>query len=224
MFEKFFKRKKKNKEVKDEVIYEETAKPIELLPNAKLEVTKVGDFIKVEISPNLIPFIYEEKKKESGYSELLDLLSPAVYWNSSQMIKEGTYYIIQANNCIYNILLSGRRVTLDERMKLGDITKQINLEFDIPETEYHMKNISLSVLKHNEWGSTIDNKYFVQNFKYNIPNLELTQKEAYDEACSIIGNLETIEGISEIIDLDMVKKIVLEELKDKPLEPELKNN
>jgi hypothetical protein len=49
----------------------------------------------------------------------------------------------------------------------------------------------------------------------NNNSLQISHKEAYDNIYSIITNLETIPNINTILNIDNIKKIVLEDLKNK---------
>ena len=66
--------------------------------------------------------------------------------------------------------------------------------------------------KHDKTGNTFYTRYYNKNRLYSLGALELHEEETYDEVNSVIHNLESIEGIENILDIELLKTNILEYL------------
>ena len=56
-------------------------------------------------------------------------------------------------------------------------------------------------------------RYYNQNRLYSFGSLDLSAEETYNEISLVIYNLESINDIEKIIDIENLKKQILESLK-----------
>ena len=147
------------------------------------------------------------------------MLCNCVLWNSDkQKVNKGTYYVIIIDNRIYNILFTDDKVKIDERTnkEIDEQTKKENIiqerviTYNINENKYHYYSA-----KHESDGNTYYTKYFNKNRIYSLGKLDLTEQEAYEEIKSVIYNLENIKGIETILNIELLKERVLNNLKTK---------
>ena len=160
--------------------------------------------------------------KSSNEYRILDLLCNCVVWNSNkQKVNKGTYYVITINNYIYNILFAGDKIIIDERTnkeldeqaQKENIIQERVITFYIKKNEYHYFSA-----KHDKTGDTFYTRYYTKNRLYSFGTLDLSEEEAYDDVNSIIHNLERIEGIENILDIQLLKTNILEDLDKKSLQ------
>ena len=137
-------------------------------------------------------------------------------WNSNkQKVNKGTYYVITIDNRIYNILFNGDKIIIDERTKIEldeptqkeNITQERVITININKNEFHYFSA-----KHDKTGNTFYTRYYNKNRLYSLGALELHEEETYDEVNSVIHNLESIEGIENILDIELLKTNILEYL------------
>ena len=61
-------------------------------------------------------------------------------------------------------------------------------------------------------GNTYYTKYYDKNKKYSLGILDLTKEETYEEVKSVICNLENIKGMETILNMELLKEHVLNDL------------
>lgn len=182
-----------------------------------IKVSKKDNIFKIEISDYISIINFSDKRNSSDDYNILDMLCNCVLWNSDkQKVNKGTYYVIIIDNRIYNILFTDDKVKIDERIKkeIDEPTQKKNIiqerviTYNINKNEYHYYSA-----KHESNGNTYYIKYYTKNRAYNLGKLDLTEEETYDEIKSVIYNLENIKGIETILDIEVLKENVLNNLK-----------
>jgi len=194
VFEKFL-NKIKNKKNKQTVV--ETKKD-----HFNINIDKIDDVLKMEISDYITITDYFEKMKEIDKYNLLDLVCNSVLWNSrKQLVNKGTYYILSYNGRLYNIILNEEGLKLDERVKIDDITEEKVIRINVN------NDYSFSSLKHDKTGSTFYTKFYDTN-PIKMGNLELSESEAYKQIELLIKNLKEDERICSIFNVEQLENIL----------------
>ena len=179
-------------------------------------ISKQNNIYKIEIRDYISIGDYVKKMKSSDKYHILDSLCNCVLWNSNkQKVNKGTYYVITIDNRIYNILFNGDKIIIDERTKIEldeptqkeNITQERVITININKNEFHYFSA-----KHDKTGNTLYTRYYNKNRLYSLGALELHEEETYDEVNSVIHNLESIEGIENILDIELLKTNILEYL------------
>jgi len=181
-----------------------------------IKISKKDNIYKIEISDyiSIIDFV-DKRNSDDGYS-ILDMLINCVLWNSDkQKVNKGIYYVTTIDNRIYNILFIDDKITIDERTKkeIDEQTKKKNIiqerviTYNINENKYHYYSA-----KHELDGNTYYTKYYDKNKKYSLGILDLTKEETYEEVKSVICNLENIKGMETILNMELLKEHVLNDL------------
>lgn len=86
----------------------------------KVNFMEEYNFYKIEISDYISIFDYVNWKKANDKCHVLDLLCNSVLWsNEKQKVNKGTYFVINANKCLYNILFTLEKIIIDERMSVS---------------------------------------------------------------------------------------------------------
>lgn len=191
-------------------------KPVEEHYNFKITISAEKNIYKVEISDYISISDYIQKMKSSDEFRILHLICNSVLWNSDkQKVNKGTYYVITIDNGIYNILLTEEKIKINKRTKIKideqtqkeNITQERVITFDINNNEYHYFSA-----KHDKIGNTFYTRYYSKNRLFSLGALDLSREETYDEIKSIIYNLESIEGIQNILDVQLLKDNILDDL------------
>jgi len=181
-----------------------------------IKVSKQNNIFKIEISDYMSIGDYLDKIKSSDEYSILDLVCLSVLWNSGkQKVNKGIYYVINVDNCLYNILFTDEKIYVDERTKkeIDEQTKMKNITQERLITLYTNKNeYHYFSAKHEENRNTYYTRYYSKNRMYSLGALDLTEEETYEEVRAVIYNLENIEGIETILDVDLLKEHVLNDL------------
>ena len=181
-----------------------------------ITISNHNNISKIEISDYIPIEDYVKITKSSDKYHILDSLCNCVLWNSNkQKVNKGTYYVITIDNRIYNILFNGDKIIIDERTKIEldeptqkeNITQERVITININKNEFHYFSA-----KHDKTGNTFYTRYYNKNRLYSLGALELHEEETYDEVNSVIHNLESIEGIENILDIELLKTNILEYL------------
>ncbi len=210
--------KSKKKQLQDYTITSENIdnKPAEKQSNFEITVSSENNISKIIISDYISIGDYVEKMESSDEFHILDLLCNCVLWDSGkQKVNKGTYYVISDSNRLYNILLTDEELIIDERTKIefdeqahrDNITEERVITIKVNTNEYRY-----FVAKHDKTGSTYYTKYYNKNRLYSLGALDLSAEETSNEISSVIYNLESINGVDTIIDIELIKKRVLEDL------------
>ena len=215
MFKKIF--RKNNKKKNNTQIQPNINRNINEESNFNINITKLNNIIKIEISDYISMIEFDDKIKSSDEYSVLDLLCTSVSWNNSrQKVNKGTYYIIIIDDCIYNILINDEKIKIDERTKIA-LDKQAQKEniiverlitFKINEEKYRYYTA-----KHEKNRNTYYTKYYDKNVTYSLGVLDLSKEEAFNEMTEVFTNLEGIEGINNILDIELLKTYILEDLR-----------
>lgn len=184
--------------------------------NVDITVSTQDNISKIEISDYISIGVYVEKIKSMDEYNILDLLCNCVLWNNfKQKVNKGIYYVITIDKCIYNILFTNEQIIIDERInkELDEQTQKENIiqerviRYNINKSKYHYYSA-----KHESNRNTYYTKYYDRNREYSLGLLDLTDDEAYEEIGSVIYNLEHIKGIEKILDIDLLKENILNDL------------
>jgi len=183
-----------------------------------IRISKQGNVFKIEISNYISIADYIKKVECSDEYKILDLISNSVLWNNKkQCVNKGVYYIINTSNCLYNILFTDEMIKIDERNKieLDEQTQKKNIiqervvTININKEEYHY-----FTAKHEENGNTYYTKYYNKNIVYGFEVLELSKQKTYEEVEAMFYNLEAINGIENILDIEILKEYILKDLSE----------
>lgn len=192
------------------------SEPIEEKIESNIKISKQDNIFKIEISDYISISDFIDKKMSSDEYRKLDLLCTCILWNGrKQRINKGTYYILNSTSCLYNILFTDEVIDIVERknIELDDQTQKENviqdrvITFKVRENEFDYYSA-----KHDEIGNTYYTRYYSKNKAIGLNIFDLDEKEVYDEVKSIISNLETIKGIENILDVEVLKEYVLKDL------------
>lgn len=186
--------------------------------NIVINVTNENDFYKIEIPYYISLEDYVNKMESSDEYNILDSLCNCVIYNSEKKkVNKGIYYVITNGNSLYNILLNDEKIKISERIKLAideetrkeNITQERVITFYINNNEYNYFSA-----KHDSSRDTYYTKYYNKNRGYSLGELDLTEKETYEEILSVISNLEDIDKIDDILDINILKLYILDDLKN----------
>lgn len=97
-------------------------------------------------------------------------------------------------------------IKLDLQTKNEDVLQDRTITFNTNKNEYYYFSA-----KHAKTGDTFYVKYYNKNKLYSLGMLELSEKETYDEISYIIYNLESIEGIENILNTEILKLNILDD-------------
>jgi len=192
-------------------------KQIEEEKEIDIKVSKQGNIYKIEISDYISIIDFVDKKNSSDEYKVLDLLCNYVLWNGSkQKVNKGTYYVINTSNCLYNILFTDDTIDIEERIKieLDEQTQKENIieerliTFNIDEEKYRYYTA-----KHEQNRNTYYTKYYDKNRTYSLGALDLSEEEALSEIKEVFYNLEGIEGINNILDIELLKSYIADDLR-----------
>lgn len=183
-------------------------KSIEIPIAFDINISKEDSIYRLEISDYISIVDYVEKMKLIDKFGMLDLISNSVLWNSvKQRVNKGIYYVISINNHLYNILINGETLKIDERIKNNDIIEEKIITFNTNNNEYKYCSF-----KHDKTGNTFYTKYYDKNRPFNLGALDLSEEETFSGISSIVFYLDSIEEITSIFDIELLKKYVLNDL------------
>lgn len=172
-----------------------------------INVSKENNFLKIVISDYVSLNAYMHKLKLINEEGIDKLLFFGVLWNCDrQKINKGTYYVVNCDNRSYNVLLNEDGLKVIEMIKKEEITEQKSICLDANNTYHYFS------CKHDKYGSSYHLRYYNPDNNNSMGNLDLSREEAYEEINLLITNLESIDGILNIIDIDLLKKYVLADL------------
>jgi len=186
--------------------------------NIVINVTNEYDFYKIEIPYYISLEDYVNKMESGDEYNILDSLCNCVIYNSEKKkVNKGIYYVITNGNSLYNILLNDEKIIISERIKLAideetrkeNITQERVITFYINNNKYNYFSA-----KHDSSRDTYYIKYYNKNRGYSLGELDLTEKETYEEILSVISNLEDIDKIDDILDINILKLYILDDLKN----------
>lgn len=164
------------------------------------EYTKDNNIIKLEISDYMNPFAFLEQIKSKDIYNVYNMLGSGVLWNSHyQCINKGTIYTFNHNNKLYNILVDGDDITIDERFNQDRTRKERSLTLNKARGYYRYFECT-----HDEIGSSHDIKYYSKD-RSNDSLTNMAKEEFKSSFESIISNLSCVSGIKNIIDIDLIK-------------------
>lgn len=183
--------------------------------NFDITISNKNNIPKIIISDYISIEDFVKRMKSIDTFHLLDLLCNCILWNTEkQKVNKGIFYIILNANLLYNISFTDKEIKIDERTKIDfdEQTKKENIieerviTFDINTNEYHYYKA-----KHYKT-STFYTRYYDKNRLFNLGKLDLSSKETYDEISSVFNNLECINEIENIININMLREYILEDL------------
>lgn len=204
-----------NEEMKTGIkVHEE--KQVEIIVSSQNNITKI------EIPDYVCMGDFVDKKNYGEEYKILDLLCNCVLWNSDkQKVNKGIYYVIIIENRIYNILFTDDKIQIDERIKpiFDEVTNKENITQERVITYLPNQNkYRYYSAKHESDGNTYYTKYYNKNREYSLGTLDLTEEETFEEVASVISNLESITGIETILDIELLKEQILNDLSKNSLQ------
>lgn len=172
-----------------------------------ITITKEDNVYKMEISDDISIIDYVERTDSIDKFGVTAMISNGVLWNSKkQQVNKGTYYVLIIDNRLYNIFINDNDLAIDERTKVNDITEERIIHFNTMNYDYHYFSA-----KHDKSGSTFYTKYYSKN-DFDYEKLSFSKEEAYEEINNIILNLEGIKKITELINIDLLKTTILNDI------------
>lgn len=215
MFRKLF--RKNNKKQNNTRIVSNISSNIKEEPNFNINITKENNIIKIEISNYISMIEFDDKIKSSDEYQVLNLLCLSISWNNSrQKVNKGVYYVVIIDNRIYNILINDEKIKINERTQIAldeqtqkeNITEERLITFKINEGKYRYYSA-----KHEQNRNTYYTKYYDKNRAYSLGALDLSEEEALYEINEVFYNLEGIQEINNIIDLELLKSYIADDLR-----------
>ncbi len=186
-----------NKTVEDKIYFDIT-------------ISKENNFFKMLISDYISVSDYVERMRLIDKYDLISLICNGVLWNvDKQKVNKGVFYVISIDNQLYNIFNDGDHFKIDERIYKEDITEEKMIRFNISDNNYKYT----SCKHYGRNGSTFDVRYYNNNNdNLSFGKLDLSREEAITGVSLLISNLESIDDIENILDVDLLKKQVLNDL------------
>ena len=185
-------------------------------------VSNQNNITKIEIPDYVCIGDFVDKKNYGEEYKILDLLCNCVLWNSDkQKVNKGIYYVIIIENRIYNILFTDDKIQIDERIKpiFDEVTNKENITQERVITYLPNQNkYRYYSAKHESDGNTYYTKYYNKNREYSLGTLDLTEEETFEEVASVISNLESITGIETMLDIELLKEQILNDLSKNSLQ------
>ena len=199
--------KLKNKKQKLQDVKNTPKKEKLVEPKVDIEISKDNSILKMNISNDFPAIYYENKTKIIDKYGIVNLISNNIIIKGGRivLIKKGTYYVLTLNNKIYNILIDGDNISIDERIKLNDITEERIISCNTTSNDY--KYFSA---KHDK-GDTFYTMYYDKD-DFDYGNLTFSKEEAYEEIKNVIQNLENIEEIKKVLNIDILKRYILDDI------------
>lgn len=185
-------------------------------------ISNQNNITKIEIPDYVCIGDFIDKKNLGEEYKILDFLCNCVLWNSDkQKVNKGIYYVILIDNRIYNILFTDGKLQIDERIKpifdevtnKENITQERVITYDTNQNKYRYYSA-----KHESDGNTYYTKYYNKNREYSLGILDLTEEETFNEVASVISNLEAIPSIETILDIELLKEQILNDLSKNSLQ------
>ena len=175
------------------------------------------NFFRMYISDYVPVIEYDERTNEIDPDKMSDNISMNIMWNSGrQEINKGTFYVLLEDNVIYNFMLDGDKIKIDERIKFDEESHERIFSFDLGSGAYR-----LVFFKHDRFGSTFYNMSYPPD-KY-MEEFGLTREETYDEVKGLLERVSGVENVLDLIDVNLVKQRVLNDLKPDGVKKEYKN-
>lgn len=171
---------------------------VEKEPPFTINILQEQEFLKVEISDYISLKDFMDTIRLIDTFGATNLLCNSVIWNTDkQQVNKGTYFIIDLDDYLYNILINDEITIIDERIKKQAITEERKIELT-------NNNFWYIFLKH-ENTATIYEKHYNNN-QPEWPMSNLPKEEVLSGISAIISNLEQIAGIENIIDLNILRQ------------------
>lgn len=179
----------------------------EATPTFSITISKENSVYKMEISDYISIIDYVDNVKLIDKYKMIDKISNGVLWNNrKQKVNKGLYYVLTEENKLYNILVNDDTVAIDERIKIDDITEERIINFNTRSGDYHYFSA-----KHDKTGDTFYTRYYSKQ-GLDLGKLNFSKEEAYEELNNVISNLSSIEEITKIIDTDLLKTNILNDV------------
>ena len=198
LIEKYLKKKKRVQKV--------STQPVEEKQEFDINISRCNNIYMVDVSDYITIGDYVERMHEMDKYNLLELLGNAVLWNGRrQKVNKGSYFVIMHDGYLYNILLGDEETIIDERVKVDDHTVEKHI------TLHNDGDYNYTHFKHDKVGSTYYTMYYSKD-GFPIKNFELTKEAAHDGISGLLSRFELIPGSNDILDIDMFRKNVLDDL------------
>lgn len=198
LIDKYLKKKKRVQEV--------SIQPVEEKQEFDINISRCNNIYMIDVSDYITIGDYVERMHEIDKYNLLDLLGNAVLWNGRrQRVNKGNYVVIIHNGYVYNVLLGEEETIIDERVKVGDHTVEKHI------TLHNDGDYNYTHFKHDKVGSTYYTMYYSKG-GFPIKNFELSKEAAYEGISDLLNRFEAVPGSSDILDVNSIRRSVLEDL------------
>lgn len=179
----------------------------------EIQLSKEKNLFKMEISDDISIADYVERMRLIDNFGLESLICNAVLWNSSkQKVNKGLYYVIPIGNRLYNIFKGDNYIKIDERIKESDITEEKIISLEVESNDY-----SYTFHKHDSTGNTFYTRFFNKR-GFCFGKLELSEEEFTESVVLLIHNLESIDDMRNIIDIELLRRNLLDVPENKRLQ------
>ena len=197
LIDKYLRRKK---------VVEEKIQPVEEKQVFDISISRCNNVFIVDVSDYVTIGDYVERMHEIDNYNLLDLIGNAVLWNSKrQRVNKGTYYVIMHDGYLYNILLGEEETIIDERIKVDDHTVEKHIDL------HKNGDYNFTHFKHDKVGSTYYTMYYSKK-GFPIKNFELSKEDAYELISDLLSRFELVPSSDNILDVNMFRDNVLDDL------------
>ena len=197
LIDKYLRRKK---------VVEEKIQPVEEKQVFDISISRCNNVFMVVVSDYVTIGDYVERMHEIDNYNLLDLIGNAVLWNSKrQRVNKGTYYVIMHDGYLYNILLGEEETIIDERIKVDDHTVEKHIDL------HKNGDYNFTHFKHDKVGSTYYTMYYSKK-GFPIKNFELSKEDAYELISDLLSRFELVPSSDNILDVNMFRDNVLDDL------------
>lgn len=185
-------------------------------PNFEIILSKENSLFLMEISDYISIIDYVDKMKQIDNFGIEDMVSNAVLWNSGkQKVNQGIYYVVKLGNKLYNILVNDICIKIDERTDKKGIIEEKILSLDVKSNDY-----SYTLHNHDETGNTFYTSFFNKK-GVSFGKLDLSVQEFLGNFNELIYNLENIDYINKIVDLESIRKCIVDDLDKKSFQKKL---
>ena len=182
-----------------------------------LVIDTYKNFFRMYISDYISIGEYDERTNELDPEKMCDNISINIFWNSGkQRVNKGTFYVLIDGNVIYNFMIDGNKIKIDERIKFEEESHERIFSFDLSSNEYR-----LVFFKHDKFGSTFYNMYYPPE-EY-MEKFALTREEMYEEVKGLLERTFGVENVSDLMDVNLIKQRVLNDLGPEGIKKEYRN-
>ena len=205
MFEKFINRLKNKKQELNEISKSHSSKEEKV--QFTITITNASNMYIMVISDYILIGDYDRRIDKIDSNGVANMISNSILWNNrKQKVNKGTYYVLSLDNRIYNVYINDYEIAVDERNKIDEITEERVITYN-----QNTMNYNYFSAKHDKYGSTFYTKYYSKP-QLDLGKLIFSKEEAHEEINNLIERLSNIEEITKLIDIDILKKHILNDI------------